>query len=345
MNYLFTGLGSIGQRHLRNLYALKDPSDRIYAYRVKKNSRVLDNKLNVIGDDLEERYGIETVSSLDEAWEKGIDAVFICNPSAFHFEIMKAAADHNVNIFCEKPVSASLDGLHDLLKEIEEKDLVNFAGYQQRFHPCIKAAADALDNHLIGRVTSVSAELGEDVSGMHKYEDYRTSYTANKSLGGGVILTQIHELDYLYSFFGMPESVYAAGGKLSDFEMDADDTADILMKFDHEGHTIPVHVHEDFIQYPPVRNCKIVGTGGRISFDLLKNSILITDNKGSVIREETFEFDRNDMFYDEMKSFLESLKNHTKTRIPVKEGVASLKIALAAKESIETGKIINITKD
>ena len=342
MNYLFTGLGSIGQRHLRNLYALKEPDDHIYAYRVLRNNRVLDNKLNVIGDNLEERYGIEYVPSLEEAWTRKIDAVFICNPSACHFEVMKAAAKENVNIFCEKPIASSFEGLEELIADIEKKGLVNFAGYQQRFHPCVKTARDILESHVIGRVTSVYAELGEDVSGMHKYEDYRTSYTAKKSLGGGVVMTQIHELDYLYSFFGLPENVYAVGGKLADFEIDVEDTADILMKVSCEGYTIPIHVHEDFVQRPATRHCKIVGTDGMICFDLLKNTLQVYNRTGEITRDETFDFDRNNMFYDEMKSFLDALKTHSKTDIPVREGLASLKIAMAALKSIETGEIVKL---
>ena len=227
-------------------------------------------------------------------------------------------------------------------EEIEKKGLVNFAGYQQRFHPCVMAARELLESHAIGRVTSVFAELGEDVSGMHKYEDYRTSYTAKKSLGGGVVMTQIHELDYLYSFFGMPESVYAVGGTLADFEIDVEDTADILMKVEHEGYKIPIHVHEDFVQRPATRHCKIVGTDGMILFDLLQNRISVYNRAGELTRGEVFDFDRNNMFYDEMKSFLDSLREKKSTTIPVREGVASLKIALAVKESMETGEIVKL---
>ena len=48
------------------------------------------------------------------------------------------------------------------------------------------------------------------------------------------------------------------------------------------------------------------------------------------------------MFYDEMKSFLDALKSRSKTDIPVREGMASLKVALAALESMETGQVIKI---
>ena len=43
MNFLFFGLGSIGQRHLRNLIKLKKKS-KIYALRKKNTTPLLDNK-------------------------------------------------------------------------------------------------------------------------------------------------------------------------------------------------------------------------------------------------------------------------------------------------------------
>jgi len=48
--------------------------------------------------------------------------------------------------------------------------------------------------------------------GFHTYEDYRTSYASRVDLGGGVVLTQIHELDYLQAIFGQPTSIYTLAG-------------------------------------------------------------------------------------------------------------------------------------
>ena len=55
-------------------------------------------------------------------------------------------------------------------------------------------------------------------------------YAARADLGGGVVLSQIHEFDYLYSLFGLPRRVYAIGGHWSELEIDVEDTASILME-------------------------------------------------------------------------------------------------------------------
>ena len=58
---------------------------------------------------------------------------------------------------------------------------------------------------------AVRIEIGEYLPGWHTYEDYRRMYASRADLGGGVVLSQIHELDYVYWLFGMPKRVFAWG--------------------------------------------------------------------------------------------------------------------------------------
>lgn len=344
MKVLFVGLGGIGQRHLRNIIHLMGNAVDIYAYRVRRAGFVLDNDLKIIDDnDLEGRYNIRVVDSLSQAWEIGMDCVFICNPSSFHMDILLESAKNGCNIFVEKPLSHNYNHIDTLQEILHEKGNITFVGYQNRFHPCIRKTKELLDKGTIGRVIMVSAEIGESVKNWHKYEDYKTMYACRKELGGGVVLSQIHELDYIISFFGMPKNVYAVGGKLSNLDIDVEDVTDILMKYRIAGIEVPISIREDYLQNPPVRKCKVVGTDGRIEFDLLKATILLYDKNGNLILNERYEFRRNDMFLDEMKIFLDAVKGKTcREIITISEGIKSLKVALAIKQSIETGRIIEL---
>ena len=106
MKFLFVGLGGIGQRHLRNLVQLRGEKDEIYAYRVRRAEFVLDNKLNVVSEGgLEDQYKIKTISNLREAEKLDIDCVFICNPTSLHMDVLLWAAQNNLHIFVEKPIS------------------------------------------------------------------------------------------------------------------------------------------------------------------------------------------------------------------------------------------------
>ena len=86
--------------------------------------------------------------------------------------------------------------------------------------------------------------------GWHPYEDYRALYAARADLGGGVVLSQIHEFDYLYALFGLPRRLFAIGGHLSHLEIDVEDVASTLMEFNVDGHILPVHLQQDYLQRP-----------------------------------------------------------------------------------------------
>jgi predicted dehydrogenase len=259
-----------------------------------------------------------------------------------HIKSAIMAARSGSNIFLEKPLSNSLIGINELKKILRAKKNHVYVGYQLRFNPVIKKLKKIIDKKLIGNIVSVRSEVTEYMPGFHKYENYKKSYASLKKLGGGVILTQIHEIDYLQWIFGTPKNIYALGGKLSNLEIDVEDSASLLMCCDKGGVLIPINLYMDFLQKNNRRNCIVYGTEGRIEADLKNLSLeLIQDNK-SIKKYSWKSFDRNQQFIQQLKHFLKVVENKEKPLVDFNEGLKSLKIALAAKKSINTGKIIKI---
>jgi len=215
--------------------------------------------------------------------------------------------------------------------------------YQLRFHPLVKRMSELLADKAIGRVVSVHAEVGEYLPGWHPYEDYRESYAARADLGGGVILTQIHEFDYLYSLFGLPRRIFAIGGRLTQLEIDVEDTASILMEAVVDDRPVPIHVYQDYIQRPPSRCCHIVGDAGKMVLDFRALTLIVYRSDGS-LREnlELTDFQRNQMFLDEMEAFLRCIDRRETPIVSLRDGAQSLKMALAAKDSLRSGKVVDV---
>jgi predicted dehydrogenase len=141
-----------------------------------------------------------------------------------------------------------MEEVNELIQLIESKDIKAAVGYRMRFHPCLTLLYSLIQKQMIGRILAVRAEIGEYLAGWHVYEDYRQLYASKKELGGGVILTQIHELDYIYWLFGLPKRIFAVGGHLSSLEVNVEDTVDILMEYAKNGASIPISVYLDHIQ-------------------------------------------------------------------------------------------------
>jgi predicted dehydrogenase len=200
-----------------------------------------------------------------------------------------------------------------------------------------------LQEGLIGRVLSARVEVGEYLPGWHRYEDYRQMYASRAELGGGVILSQIHEFDYLYWFFGLPRRVFTIGGHYSSLDINVEDVASSVMEFTHAGRPVAVQVHQDYVQRPPSRGVMILGDAGKVVFDLRAASLVRYDEAGAVAEQQDFSgLQRNQLFLDEMTHFLACLRGEAEPVVSLEDGAQSLRMALAARQSIETGQVVEL---
>ncbi len=344
MKFLMIGLGGIGQRHLRNLRALAGPAADVLAYRVRRQTHVLTDQLQIENQaGLEEKYAVRLFTDLDAALAEHPHAALICNPSSLHVPAALKAAAAGCHLLLEKPLSHNLEGVDELIRLLNDKRLVGLVGYQMRFHPCLRRLRELLAARAVGRIVAVRAEVGEYLPGWHPYEDYRQMYASRAELGGGVVLSQIHEIDYIYWLFGMPRRVMAMGGHLSSLEIDVEDTASILMECAVDGRPIPVHLHQDYVQRPPSRTCQVIGDEGKILVDFRNLCVKHFDGGGSLAAETSFAtLQRNQLFLDEMKHFLACIERRELPLVSVHDGAQSLRIALAVKQSLATRQPVDL---
>ena len=327
MKILVVGYGSIGKRHVKNLSSLNQTQVSVCS----KNKETW--KL--------EKKGIKTFTTIEQALKEKHDVAIICNETSLHIKTAIKLADNGYHIFLEKPISNSLKNIPALIKIIKRKKLITMVGCNMRFHHGIKLMKSLIDKNEIGRILSVTVENGSFMPDWHPWEDYQISYASQKKLGGGVVLTQIHEIDYLYWFFGKVDDIYSFTEKLTDLQIDVEDYSGSLLKFKNK---IIAELHLDYFQKPSVRSCKIIGTKGQITWNWENNHVQIFKNKYKkwVTKNIEKKFDRNKMFVDELQYFLKCVK---KRKIPMNsiiDGLEPQKIALAIKKSSKCGKKIRM---
>jgi len=317
---------------------------RITAYRAKGHSPIIGDRLNTHADGtVEERYQVESFTSLASALACQPNVAFICNPSSLHVPAALACAEAGCDLFIEKPVSAALEGIERLLDLVESKQLVAAVGCQLRFHPALEMLKRHIEEASIGHVLAVRAEVGEYLPDWHPYEDYRRSYAAQRSLGGGVILTLIHEIDYLAWLFGVPRRLFAVGGHLSALEMDVEDVASILAECSAAGRAFPVHLQMDYLRRPPRRTCSVLGEAGSLDLDLRQHSLTLTTVKDERLTLfDDAKFDRNKLFLAELSDFLAACSERKQPRVTLNDGIAAVRVAVAAHRSIRTGTLVEI---
>lgn len=325
---LIAGLGSIGRRHLRNLAALGE-SD-IVLLRTHR-ATLPDAELGA--------YPVET--DLREALRKHRpEAVIVSNPTAFHLSVAVPAAEAGCAILLEKPISATADGLELLQAAAQRSGSQVLVGFQFRFHPGLLCARKKISDGDLGRIIYARVDFGEYLPAWHPWEDYRQSYAARADLGGGVLLTQCHSLDYLPWLVGEVRAVWGLLGRLSDLELDVEDTAEIGLRF--TGGTL-ASVHLDYAQRPPTHRLDVVGTRASLRWDASDGATRIYRPESSVW--ETYSvpagWERNTMFMDEMRHFLEVARGESAPACTLDDGIRVMKLIEAVQQSDSSGRLVS----
>ena len=110
-----------------------------------------------------------------------------------------------------------------------------------------------------------------------------------------------------------------------------------------DGRAIPVHLHQDYIQRPPSRQYQIIGDAGKILVDLRTTSLTCYDGDGQVCEQVTLDqFPRNKLFLDEMTHLVACLHREQVPIVTLRDAAESLRMALAAKESLATGQVVDL---
>jgi len=343
MKVLFFGLGGIGQRHLRILKMLQ-PNVEIAAVRgIGRKFEIGDDLCPNYEIDIVSKYSISVYSSLESALDFRPHFAVVSNPTSLHVSTSKALLECGIPVFLEKPISDSMEGLNELLILSREKNISVMVGYMMRFNPCSLRLKDLIENKRIGRIYSINLNINSYMPGWHRYERYNEFYAGVKSLGGGVILTEIHELDLLTWYFGTPERLWAVGGKLSDLDIDVEDTVSILMEQKFDGDSFPINISMSFVQPAPYRKMIILGEKGKIEWDIGAAELEVVDKIEKT--QEVFRipgFQRNEMFVDQLNHFTECLQKGKEPVTSLFNVIDGHLVALTIKEALGSGAITNM---
>jgi len=265
--------------------------------------------------------------------------IAISNPTSLHLDVAIPAAEAGCHLLLEKPVSHSMARVDALQAAVRRGGSRVLVGFQFRYHPGLRRIAALLADGAIGRPLSVRAVYGEYLPGMHPWEDYRQGYSARADLGGGVVLTLCHPLDYLHWLLGDVKQVWAFTGQLNDFELDVEDTAEIGLRF-----TAGVlgSVRLDYNQRPPAHWLEIVGTEGTVRWDNADGAAHVY--RAQEGKWEAFpapeRFERNQMFLDQMAHFLRVVRGEEEPVCTLEDGIWALRLALAVHESARRGQMV-----
>jgi predicted dehydrogenase len=328
---LVVGLGSIGKRHIRILKELY-PEVKIIILRHSQCN----------GDEVEKLGVYKCVTTIEEVLEFKPQAAIIANPATKHLEVAKALAEAGIQLLIEKPISATSQGVRELIELCHLKQAVLMTAYNFRFLPSLIEFRNLLQKQKVGKLYSIRAEVGQHLPFWRPESDYRETVSAQKSLGGGVLLELSHEIDYLSWIFGPIKWVKSHVSKQSELEIDVEDTAYMIFGFDNaSGEKLTATLNMDFIRHDMTRNCIVIGEKGSLRWDGLTGEVLYFPEGGSeweVIY--SCKPERDYTYIEEIKHFIASIESGIPPLVTGENGLETVLAIEAIHKSSNSGTVV-----
>lgn len=308
MNIGIIGLGSIGERHVRNLQSLY-PAIRIEVLTKRRKWHGAGKRTTL-------------TSSRKAFFARQHDVYFITNETNKHARtILKCLAQKPRGIFVEKPLAHNFENAKKVAAAAANYRGVFHVGYNLHYFEPLLTVKRMLDQKKIGKPLFVRVFAGQDLR-TWRSRNYKKGY-ASRALGGGVILDLIHDLNYPSWLLGRPISfVTGFATHASDLSIASEDVAEGF--FIAAKTKVPVSVHVDYLRNPGERSCEIVGTRGvliwRWALGTNRHEVMLNGHTKRLV------VDAKDMYVDELRAFIRDVRAK-KRHANLKEALGDMKNA------------------
>jgi scyllo-inositol 2-dehydrogenase (NAD+) len=329
------GIGVIGLGRLGSSYA-KYFTGRIAGAALVAVSDVNQAAVESVGTDLgvSKRYGrYQDLIADDE-----VDAVVIVSPTSTHKEIVFAAAKRGVPIFCEKPLSISLEEAREMLATVEQTGVFFQMGFMRRFDKGYVAAKRKIEAGVIGTPVVFKSS---------SRDPYRPSldYLDPAHSGGLFIDCGIHDLDLARWYMGEIASVFSIGGTLAYPEMKAIGDIDnaITSLYFRSGALGTIDLSRNGVYGYDIRT-EILGTEGTLKIGYLRETPVLVMTKDGITHDTVPYFtERFEQAYiTQLQDFVENVLRNKPPAVTCADGVAALQASAAATLSFKENRPVTI---
>jgi scyllo-inositol 2-dehydrogenase (NAD+) len=328
-------IGLVGLGRLGRIYA-RDLATRIACTRLAAIADVSAEAVEHVGREFDVPRTYTNPEHL--VADESVDAVVIVTPTATHAEMTRIAAEAGKAIFCEKPLSITLDQAVAMRRDVERTGVFFQLGFMRRFDRGFAAAKEKLLSGTIGDAVVFKSSSRDPFPPSVEYADPRNS-------GGLIIDMGIHDFDLARWYMGDVESVQAIGGCLAYPELGAVgdiDNAVISLTFT-SGRLGVIDITRNGI-YGYDINTELLGTQGTLRIGYLRETPLFVMTKSGVAHDTVPYFMERfrDAYTAQLENFAQNVLQGRKPPITVEDGVEVLRVAIAATRARESGQKVSV---
>lgn len=270
--------------------------------------------------------------------DREIDAVVIVTPTHTHKAIVIEAARQGKATFCEKPLALSLDDCQETKSAVEKSGIFFHLGFMRRFDAGYAAAKRKIEQGEIGRPIVMKSS---------SRDPFRPSleYLHPSNSGGLFTDCGIHDIDLARWFMGEVSSVYSIGANLAYPEVEEIgdvDNAITTLRFRNGGLGV-IDLSRSGVYGYDIRT-EILGTEGTLQIGYLRETPLLVLKKNEVCHDTVPYFmERFGQAYrTQLQHFVDRLRSGEAPTITCDDGLAALRISLAATQSWKENRPVEL---
>lgn len=267
-----------------------------------------------------------------------IEAVIIATPTNTHAEVAIAAAKAGKQIFLEKPVDLSVERIHEVINAVKEAGVICQIGFNRRFDHNFRRVREMVENGTIGDPHIIRVTSRDPAPPPISYV---------KVSGGLFVDMMIHDFDMVRYLSGSDVlRVTAKGANLVDPAIgEAGDIDTAVVTLEMANGAIAVIDNSRQAVYGYDQRVEVFGSKGQaVAYNDKPSTVEVyTEEAVQTDKIRYFFLDRyTGAFIDQFVSFIAAVKGEEKVKVDTIDGLRSVEIALAAGESLRTGKTVEL---
>lgn len=274
--------------------------------------------------------------------DERIDAVVVVTPTAYHKDIVVAAARAGKHILCEKPMAMTQDECREMISAAEENHVKLQVGFMRRFDSSFMRAKEILDSGEIGDLVLVkSLTRGPSIPKPWMYDIHKSN--------GPLAEVNSHDIDTMRWMSGSEfKTVYALAGnyRCGEAREEFPDFYDnVILNTRFENGVLGCLDGAQGVRYGYDARVEILGTSGSIMLGDLQDKTTVTYTRdhgktSDVIQSWMFLF--REAYVNEDISFVEAVREDSPVKVTGLDGLRAVQVVNAGNESIVTGKVVEI---
>lgn len=299
------GTGSIGIHHARIFSGLDD--------------------VNLVGivdtdsaraEEISSKYGCRAFSSYRDMMSS-VDAVSIAVPTTLHFEIGMEMLKHDKHIMVEKPVTTTLQEADMLINEAEKRGRVFQVGHLERFNSGVSMISEMVDNPKFIESQRLSPFLGRGID---------VDVTLD---------LMIHDIDIILSLVDSEiADIRATGANV------LTDNIDIAHAWIEFKNGCIAEVVSSRIANGKKRRLKVFQHNAYLDLDYQSQEITCYGKTNGKVEKVIKKAEEKEPLKEQLKSFIDCIKNNTRPLVTGHEGKEALKVVLKISGLVNNHELI-----